>query len=216
MPAARRVSATLDMNAELRSEPNVSRRIDAGRRLSAAVRADEYFLLARAKSPRCWENSSKVQRRPAGQGGRRKLDDEFVWRERRRQRGEDEVRRADDARTRGAAHMDLGLAGYGDAGHLGGRVRVGGAAPHGAAVSDLVMGDMRNGGHEQGLCASQPRVALDIAPAHLGAEAHPFLADRDMTKTLQLAQVHEGAGRGDPEGQHIRLCPPAIGLASPS
>ncbi len=45
MPAARWVAATLDMKAELRSEPNISRRIDARRRLSAAVRADEYFRL---------------------------------------------------------------------------------------------------------------------------------------------------------------------------
>src|SRR5216683_4382868 len=109
----------------------------------------------------------------------------------------------------GADEGDLSLAGHGNPGQFGGRVRMGEAAAHGAAVADLVMRDMGDCLLQKRMCGLQPLIVLDVAPAHPGAETNAAVAHRNVAEPGNLAQIDQHARRRQPEGEHWHQALPA-------
>ena len=130
------------------------------------------------------------------------LGDDLVVLERGRQRPDEEVVGADRARPLRAGRGDLGVAGDGDAGHLGGGIGMRDAAADGAAVADLIVRDVLNRGLQQRMGGRQTRVVLDVAPAHHGAEPHTVGGYLDLLELRQLAQVDEQRRRDHAEREH--------------
>ena len=130
------------------------------------------------------------------------VDDDLIGRERGGERTEKEFGGRDRARAGLADDGDLRLAGHRDARHLGCRIGMRDAAADRAAIAHLVMRDMRDRGGEQRMRGRKPRVILDVAPAHHGAEVHAVRGDPDLPQLLELAQVDEQRGRGKPECKH--------------
>ena len=112
---------------------------------------------------------------------------------------------------------DLRVAGHDDAGHLGRRIGMrdrcrrpcrgcgSGSAPH-ASTAAL----------QQRMRSRKPRVVLDVAPAHHGAEPHAVGGDPDLAQFVQLAQIDQQLRRGEAERQHRHQALPAgdhLGLA---
>jgi hypothetical protein len=61
---------------------------------------------------------------------------------------------------------------------------------------------MRDGRAQQRLSARQPRISLDIAPAHLGTKPDAVGADSNAAQPGQPAQIDQQAGRGEPKREH--------------
>ena len=99
-----------------------------------------------------------------------------------------------------AGDGDLGVAGDADAGHLGGGIGMRDAAADGAAVADLVVRDMLDRGLEQRMRGGEPRVVLDVAPAHHGAEPHAVGGDLDLAQ-LRRACAGRPAAPARPPGR---------------
>ena len=55
----------------------------------------------------------------------------------------------------------------------------------------------------------EPRIVLDVAPAHHGAEPHAVGGDLDLAQLRELAQVDQQRRRDDAEGQHRHQALPA-------
>ena len=64
------------------------------------------------------------------------------------------------------------------------------------------MGDMADRLREQGGRRAEACVALDVAPADTGAQAHAVGTDVDAVEPGDLAQVDEQRRCGEPEGEH--------------
>ena len=114
----------------------------------------------------------EAQRRPDGPRRQPDLDDDLVGGERGGERRDEHVGGTDGALAGAPDNRDLGVAGHRDARHFRGRIGVRDAAADGAAIADLVVGDLADRGLEQGMRGVEPRVVLDVAPAHHGAEPH--------------------------------------------
>ncbi len=170
-----------------------------------------------AKSPRRRANSLNAQRRCAGQAGSLISVMISSARERGGERGKEEIRGLDDPRSGAADHGDLGVARHRDPRHLRGRIGMGDAAADGAAIANLIMRDIGDGGLEQGMGGIEPRVVLDVAPAHHGAEPHAIAGDLDPPQLGEFAQVDQQRRRCATRNAIIgtRLWPPASTLASP-
>ena len=76
------------------------------------------------------------------------------------------------------------------------------AAADGAAIADLVVRDMRDRGLEQRMRADEPRVVLDVAPAHHGAERDAVGGNPDLAQLRELAQIDQQRRLRQPERQH--------------
>jgi len=73
------------------------------------------------------------------------LGDDLVGLQRRRQRAQEKIGGFDGARAGLADNGNLGVAGLGDARHLGGWIGMRQAAANRAAVADLIMRDVADG-----------------------------------------------------------------------
>ena len=112
---------------------------------------------------------------------------------------------------------DLGIAGHGNPGQFGGRVGMGKAAADGAAVADLIMRDVGHCLAQQRVRGGQPPIVLDVAPANPGAKPNAALADGNVAEPGNPAQINEQLGAASRKARTgIRLCPPAITVASGS
>ena len=111
--------------------------------------------------------------------------------------------------ARRAGHGDLGIAGDGDARHFRRGIGMRDAAANRAAVADLVMRDVRDRRLQQRMRGREPRIVLDVAPAHHGAEPHAVGGNLDLVQLGQLAQVDEQRRRSDTERQHRHQALPA-------
>ena len=76
------------------------------------------------------------------------------------------------------------------------------ATADGAAIADLVVRDLTDRGLEQGMRGIEPRVVLDVEPAHHGAEPHAGVGDLDPPQLGELAEIDDERGRGDAERHH--------------
>ena len=84
---------------------------------------------------------------------------------------------------------------------FGGGVGVGEAAADRAAIADLIMRHVLDGGHQQRMRVAQARVGKNIAPAHHGAERNAGLGNPDLREFIQLAEIDKRASarrRGTP------------------
>src|SRR5271154_1833645 len=83
------------------------------------------------------------------------------------------------------------------------------AAADRAAVADLIMRDMSNSLPQQRVGDLQPPIALDVAPAHPGAEADATVADSDAVEAGNAPQIDQLAGRRQPKGEQRHQALPA-------
>ncbi len=115
---------------------------------------------------------------------------------------EEELLRRDHARAGLAGHRDLGVAGDRDAGHLGRRIGMGDAAADRAAVADLVMRDVLDGGDQQRMRVRSRASSRMSRQRTMRAEPHAGVGDLDRAEAGQLAQVDQQRGRRHAERQH--------------
>ena len=107
--------------------------------------------------------------------------------------------------TRGpdfADDSDLRVAGDRNARHFGGGIGVRDTAAGGAAVADLIMRDMLDGGDQERMRRAQPLVVENLAPAHHGAERDAVGCDLDLPQLAELAQIDQQRRRGDAKRHH--------------
>src|ERR1051325_318551 len=128
------------------------------------------------------------------------LDDELVVAEHGGQRAYEELVRTYAARSCFPPDMNLGVAGDRDAGQLGGRIGVGEAAAHGAAVADLVMRDMLNRRGEERLRALQLMAVQDVAPTHSCAQDREVLSELHALEARYFPKVDQQRRRRQAEG----------------
>src|SRR5689334_16226002 len=112
----------------------------------------------------------------------------------RHQRPGEEVAGAYHPRSVYASKRDFPLAGHSEARQFGGRVGMSKAAADGAAVTDLIMCDVRDCLPQQRVRCLQPPIVLDIAPAHPGAQSNAVIANRNRIQPRNPTQVYEQAG----------------------
>jgi hypothetical protein len=70
-----------------------------------------------------------------------------------------------------------------------------------AAVADLIMCDVADSRSQKWLRARQPRIVLDVAPAHLGAEPNAISVNGDLTEPGEPTQIDQKARGRKPEGE---------------
>ena len=161
-----------------------------------------------------FDKAEPPRRRPRRQADR---GDDFVGLERRHQRPEKKLGRRDLPRAVLAGDGDLGVAGDGDTRHLRGGIGVRDAAADGAAVADLIMRDMADGGDKERMRAGQARIVENVPPAHHGAELDAVIRNPDVPQLFDLAQIDDERRRGDAERQHRHQTLPAgerLGVAA--
>src|ERR1700726_4258606 len=100
--------------------------------------------------------------RPERQG---QFDYGPFWAGHRRQRTREEFASRDRPCSGRTDESDFGIAGHRDARQFGSWVGMGKAATDGAAVTDLIMRDVRNGLPQQRVCGPQELIVLDVTPA---------------------------------------------------
>src|SRR5262249_56324728 len=108
---------------------------------------------------------------------------------------EEEVGGSDRALAGGADGRDLSLAGHRDQGERGRGIGVREATADGAAIADLIMGYMFEGGNDEGMGAREPHVNLNLAPPHHGAKPHAVDLDPDVSQLTQSVQIDEECRR---------------------
>jgi hypothetical protein len=79
---------------------------------------------------------------------------------------------------------------------------VGNTSADGSAISNRVMGDVRDRGRKQRVSRAQAGIAFDIAPAYLRTQADALVRDRNRIEIGNPAQVNEQGWRGEPESEH--------------
>ncbi len=86
---------------------------------------------------------------------------------------------------------------------------MGKTAADGAAVTDLIMRDVRDGLAQQRVRGHQPPIVLDVAPAHPGAKTNAAVANGNVSKPGNPAQIDQHARRRQPEGENGHQALPA-------
>ena len=97
---------------------------------------------------------------------------------------------------------DLRVAGDRNARHFGGGIGMRDTAAGGAAVANLIMRDMLDGGDQERMRRAQALVVENLAPAHHGAECDAVGCDLDVPQLAELAQIDQERRRGDAKSQH--------------
>ncbi len=94
---------------------------------------------------------------------------------------------------------------------------MGDAAADGAAVADLIMRHVADGGDKERMGAGQARIVENVPPAHHGAQFDAIIRNPDVAQLIELAQIDDERRRGDPKRQHRHQALPAgqrLGVAA--
>jgi hypothetical protein len=142
--------------------------------------------------------AGKFAKRPAALGRPRRqpqFGDQFALAQPGRKRSGEEPGRRNNPLTRLAGNHNLAVASHRDPGQFGRRIGMGEAAADRAAVANLVMRDMRDRLPQQRVRRGEPRVGLDVAPRHPGAEPDTLRTDGDAPQPGKPPQIDQ-KGRG--------------------
>ena len=96
------------------------------------------------------------------------------------QRTAKKIRSGDDAFPRFADNINLRSAGHDNCRQFGRGIGMRNATADGAAVANLIMRNVPDGGHQQGMRRKQPRIVENFAPAHHGAERDAGIRNSDL------------------------------------